>query len=112
MPASIVSIPGVDPLAGLSYHSSLYARMAGVGTIYGWNISFAAENTSMVPSIISQLDGETSVSSTHLFTGSIPPTGEAEEIYVFYQTHGDDITMYTGSMLSGEWSKTTLPIPD
>ena len=110
--ASVV-LPDVDPIAGLSYHAILYARSAENGTIRGWNISFAAENTTTVPSNLSTFDGAPGVTNTSLTAWSIPPyAGAKDEVLVFYQTQGDDITMYSGTVSTGEWNNTSLPIPD
>ena len=110
--AKDVVIQHVDPNPGLSFRANLYARMIEDDTMRGWNISFAAENSTIVPSNVSTVEGDPSVSTTHLMAWADPPAQDIENALLFYQTRGDDITMYTGSLSSGKWSSTVLPIPD
>jgi hypothetical protein len=102
----------VDPNAGLSFHGNLYGKTLGSGQIQGWNITFDAESTGTTSSAVSTVDGDLPTGDTHLFAITVPPTGPPEEVFVFYQTQGDDITMYSGNVASGEWNATVLPIPD
>ena len=110
-----LSLPEVDPVAGLSYHTQLFAKTFEKGTVQAWNISFDAENTAITPSVYSPFQGEPGVPRTHLDAESIPanPKGvPPDEVLMFYQTQGDDITMYSGSLSSDDWTESTLPIPD
>ena len=99
-------------MAGLSFHGNLYARMAETGVVQGWNISFAAENTSIEPSFLSTVSGPSSIPGTHLDVWSYPSGGRADEVIVLYQTQGDDITFSSGSVSSGQWNRTTARIPE
>lgn len=107
-----ITVPNVDPTAGLAFRGDLYAKMADTGDIRGWNVSFAAENSSIVPSVLSTPDGIPGTPGTSLEVYTNPPTGPVENIAVFYSTDDDDITQYYGTMATGQWNKTMLPIPD
>ena len=89
--------------------------MAETGVVKGWNISFAAQDSKLVPSVLPTVEGTPGVSGTHLgiwsFPSGAPPSG-ADVIMLFYQTQGNDITMFSGSVSSGQWHVSTAPIPD
>ena len=104
--------PAVDPNTGLSFHGDLYGKVLGSGRIQGWNVTFDAENTGITSSTLSTVDGDLPTGDSRLFAITVPPTGPPEEVFVFYQTQGDDITMYSGNVTSGKWTTTVLPIPD
>lgn len=101
----------VDPSTGLSFHSNLYGKSLDSGQVQGWNITFSAENTTTGSTTLSNVFGDPAIVGSHLWTWTVPPTGEPNEVLVFYQTHGDDITVYSGNPSSGAWTPTTIPIP-
>ncbi|KAK3696302.1 hypothetical protein LTR37_018038 [Vermiconidia calcicola] len=109
-----IEIPNVDPATGLGWHALMYAKPADSGLIRNWNVSFAAENTSISSSTASAVEGGLAASGTHLGVWSLPPglVKQAEEALVFYQTEGDDITLFSQNLISGVWNTTRLPIPD
>lgn len=81
----------------------------------GWNITFDAENTAISGSSLSQVSGQSSMADSSLASWSIPPEVSSDgeyEVLVFYQTEGDDITVFSGDVQSGDWESTRLPIPD
>ena len=95
------------------YRGNLYAKLASTGLIQGWNISFAAENSERVSGILSAVDGDPAINGAYL--GGYKPSARIDEfegVILLYQTRGDDITLYTGNAYTGEWTKTTVPIPD
>ena len=69
----------------------------------------------MVANIFSTVDGDPAIPGTYIDLETYPDVGppdEIEQFLVFYQIHGDDITIYTGDRQSGSWSESTVPIPD
>lgn len=111
-----ISIPNVDPTAGLGWHGGLYAKTAGRDIIQGWNLTLAAENSSStVGSALSTVGGDIPAPHTRLDLWSYPSGASVEgteEIMVLYQARGNDITLATGSVAMGTWSNSALPIPD
>lgn len=85
--------------------------MADNNFINGYNISWAAENTTILQSYNFTVDGAPGLSGTHMSVTAIPSQGGGDNIYVFYQVEGDDITEYTRDIVGGQWTSLRLPIP-
>jgi hypothetical protein len=49
---------------------------------------------------------------SHMSVTAIGDPSGGASLYVFYQTEGDDITVFTRDITGGEWSQGRLPIPD
>lgn len=112
-----LNIPAVDPSAGLSYgyDGNLFARTSNNGPVLGWNITFDAENTAISGSSLSQVSGDSSTADSSLASWSIDPRASTDgesEVLVFYQTEGDNITVFSGDVASGEWTEGRVPVPD
>ena len=80
--------------------------------IHGYNISWAAENTTTVDGSEFVVQGDPGISGTHLSVSAIPNSGGGNSIIVFYQTEGNDITEYTRDLIAGQWSSLDIPIPN
>lgn len=85
--------------------------MAGSNMINGYNISWAAENTKILQNDNFTVEGTPGLSGTHMSVTAIPARGGGDNIFVFYQTGGDDITEYTRDFVAGQWTSASLPIP-
>ena len=109
--ASLV-FPKIEPTTGLAYRSSLFTKLAANGTMRSYNISFDAKNSSIMPSDLSIVDGNSGVSDTRISTWAVPAKGEPEQLLLFYQRSGDDITMKSGSVSTGVWTEGTIPVPN
>lgn len=110
-----MSIPNVHPSTSLGYTNFFYAQMADTHTIKGYNISYRAENTSIIQEdtlTVQAQGGPSGLPGTHLSVSTIPDTSGGDSLIVFYQQEGDDITMYTRDIESGQWTYLPLPIPD
>lgn len=108
---SSLAINDLHPSSSLGYTNYLYAQQADE-MIHGWNVTFAAENTSFVQGDDFIVEGDPGVPGTHLSVTSLPNESGGYNIQTYYQTKGDDITFYTRDLLGGEWSGSTVPIPD
>ncbi len=97
---------------GLNYRSNVWGRLPDTG-VHGWNISFAAENSTLSETQLNEVDGKLPMLGSDFAVWSITPASNSPEVLaVLYQTEGDDITMYTGVPSTGIWNETRLPIPD
>jgi hypothetical protein len=98
---------------GLDFQYILYAKLA-TGEIHGWNMTLEDENSSFSENnLLGTIDGPPSTDYSQLAVTAIPAFGEPREsIVVFYQTKGDDITMFTGDKATGKWNVTKVPIPN
>jgi len=78
----------------------------------GYNISWAAENTSFVPNDHFTVAGEPALPGSHLSVSAIPNLSGGDSLLVFYQTNGSDITEYTRDLTGGQWAQVNIEIPD
>lgn len=124
-------IPNVWPTTSFGFTTYLYMQMADK-TVNAYNISWAAENTTIQgdPITIGNLGAPVpGLGSTHLTLtayNEIEKDDEGEPIinddgqpkslwnslYVFYQTIGDDISAFTRPIAGGQWTQGKLQIPD
>lgn len=112
-------IPDVYPTTSLGYTTYFYAQMAD-RSISGFNISFAAENTTIVPQDTFKLADPAGpvkgIGGTHLVATAYAEMVDDrilwDSLFVFYQTEGNDITVLTRPIKGGGWSHGRLPIPD
>lgn len=107
---SSIAINNVNSATSLGYTNYFYAQMADNDMISGYNISWAAENTSFVGESFT-VDGKPGLSGTHMSVSAIPNNSGGNDLVVFYQTEGDDISEYTRDLVAGQWSSVDIPIP-
>lgn len=79
--------------------------------IHGYNISWAAENTSIVEADSFTVGGERGLPGTHLSVSAIPNTSGGDDLVVFYQMNGSDVSEYTRDLVAGQWSSVDIEIP-
>ena len=84
--------------------------MADTHMINGYNISWAAENTTIVQADTFAVSGAPGVPGTHLSVSAIPDSSGGDQLLVFYQTEGNDITEYTRDLIAGQWTGLQVPI--
>lgn len=106
-----ISIPNVNPSTSLGYTNYFYAQMADTNKINGYNISWDAENTSFVDQDMFTVGGAAGLPGTHLSVTALPNQSGGDDINVFYQTVGDDVTEYTRDLEVGQWSEVNIDIP-
>lgn len=96
---------------GLDFQYILYAKLA-TGEIHGWNMTMEDENSSFSEGdLLGTISGPPPTGDSQLAVTAIPAFGEPREaIVVFYQTTGDDITMFTGNKGTGKWNVTNVGI--
>ena len=101
----------MNPATSLGYTSYFYAQM-DTNEIMGYNISWNSENTSIVSQDTFTIGGDPGLPGTHLSVTALPNQSGGDDINVFYQTVGDDVTEYTRDLEVGQWSKVSILIPD
>lgn len=109
--AAPIKIPNVHPATSLGYTNYLYAQMAYTHLINGYNISWAAGKTTIIPNEEFAIGGELGTPGTHLSVSAIPNAGGGNGIIVFYQVEGNGITEYTRDLIPGQWAQMDIPIP-
>lgn len=105
-----VSIPNVMPNTSLGYTNFFYAQLAD-SSISGYNISFDAEETTIMNSSTFEIQ-QKPLAGTHFSVTSIPTPSGGNELIVFAQENGTDITENLRDFSSGQWSYRSLPIPN
>ncbi|KAF2183804.1 hypothetical protein K469DRAFT_710168 [Zopfia rhizophila CBS 207.26] len=109
------AINDVHPASSLGYTTYLYAQMAD-RTIKGYNITYQAENTTMVPADTLTVSGPggavKGLGGTHLTVTAVSFGDNGNSLYIFYQTNGSDISVFTRGINGGQWSQGAVPIPD
>lgn len=108
------TISGVDPaagLSGLSVFGTLLGRTLNDSMVRNWDVRIHAEESSESPSW--------SYAPPDIMSDSIPRggvnrigPGSPEQALLLYQTSGDDITMSTRNLTTGEWTTVAWPIPE
>jgi hypothetical protein len=105
-----ISIPGVLPTTNLAYNDYLVMQMQD-GSLAGYNITFNAENTNLVPDGQVQLEGK-ALDGTHLWLWEIPTQSGDKQLTVFNQQNGSDITLTLRDLVTGQSLSKALPVPD
>jgi hypothetical protein len=49
---------------------------------------------------------------THMTVSAVPSKSGGSALYIFYQTEGSDITLFTRDLEGGQQTRGLLPIPD
>lgn len=109
-----ISIPNVHSSTSLGYTNFFYAQMNATNEIWGYNISWSAENTSIAgsPFALSGNSIQPGLPGTHLSVSTLPTASGGDSVVVFYQVNGTDITEFQRDLDGGVWSATTLSLPD
>ena len=106
-----IAINNVHPSTSLGYTNYMYAQDAATGLIKGYNISWASENTKIVTADKFVVGNTPGLPGTHMSVTALPSDSGGNNLFVFYQTIGNDITEATRDIVSGQWTSSTLSIP-
>lgn len=106
-----ISIP-VAQNSSMGYTNYLYVQNPDL-SISGFNVSFAAENTSIPKDAHSTfvINGAKGLSGTHLSVTALPDSSGGNSLLAFYQTNGTDITEFVRDLDAGQWTSSSVPIP-
>lgn len=52
------------------------------------------------------------LNGTHMSVTAVEDQSGGTSLYVFYQTRGDDLSVFTRDLKGGQWAVGELPIPD
>lgn len=105
-----VSIPDAFQNTSLGYTNFFYVQMADL-QIQGYNISWAAENTTVVTQDSFVIQGDDALPGTHFSVTAIPDSSGGNSLLVFNQETGSDIVEWTRDLEAGQWSQLSLPVP-
>lgn len=108
---SSVAIPNSFQNTSLGYTEFLYLQDAGMH-IVGYNISWNAEETTLVTADSFTIDGDTGIPGTRLTVTATPNDSGGQNLLVFDQNNGSSITEYVRDLYAGQWTSKPLPIPN
>lgn len=112
--ATSFAVPNVHPATSLAYTIYLYTQMDDL-SMKGFNVSFAAENTTSFPShktTVGHEDGPyRGIPGTRFSASAMPNPADGDDLLMFYQTQGDDISVFTRDLEGKYWTRDKLPIP-
>jgi hypothetical protein len=86
--------------------------MAKTLKIEAYNISWSGNTTNVLPNDTFSVADEPGLPGTHFSVTSLPTTSGGDNLCVFFQADGDDITEYVRALAGGPWRKVNIPIPD
>ncbi|KAK6388254.1 hypothetical protein LTR65_008096 [Meristemomyces frigidus] len=109
--ASQIAVNNVNPASSLGYTNYFYAQMSGTNMINGYNVSWAAENTTILTGDTFIVDADPGIPGTHLSVSALPDSSGGDNIVVFYQTTGSDVNIFTRDLQAGQWTGASLEIP-
>ncbi|KAF2650858.1 hypothetical protein K491DRAFT_720389 [Lophiostoma macrostomum CBS 122681] len=113
--ATKYAINDVYASTSLGFTQYLYAQMKD-GTIMGHQIDFEAENTTSVEENVFSVGGAQGpvlgIKGTHMSVTAVDDQSGGTSLYVFYQTRGDDLSVFIRDIKGGQWTQGELPIPD
>jgi hypothetical protein len=107
-----VSIPGVLPITSVSWNKNLVVQMADGPLVFN-NITLDAEKTQLNPSLQFRLDNTPNpLPGTHIWLWNLPIDSNDEQLTIFCQLNGSDITYILRDMETGQLKINALSIPD
>lgn len=113
--ATKYAINNVYPSTSLGYTEYFYAQMMD-GSIMGHDMYWDSENTSSIEANMFTVgDSRGAVkglNGTHMSVTAVEDQSGGTSLYVFYQTRGDDLSVFTRDLKGGQWAVGELPIPD
>ena len=80
--------------------------------LHGYNVTWSAENTTIQAGSDFIVGSTPGISGTHFSVSAIPNPGGGNNIIVFYQAVGNDVTEYTRDLVAGQWSSVNIQIPN
>ncbi|KAL6714175.1 hypothetical protein ACLMJK_008669 [Lecanora helva] len=108
-----VTIP-VFQNTSIGYTNYLYIQSPDL-SISGYNVTWAAENTSVAATDPDQsftINGDKGLPGTHLSVTALPNKSGGNSLLAFYQTNGSDVTEFVRDLDGGQWTSSSVPIPE
>ena len=113
--ATGVALNNLYPSSSLGYTEYFYGQNSD-GSIGGHLINWDAENTTASDEksfIVAGPKGPAlGLKGTHMSVTAVQDQSGGKSLYVFYQTQGSDLSVFTRDIKGGQWTQTQLPIPD
>ena len=95
----------------MGYTNYLYVQNPDL-SVSGFNVSWAAENTSIPGGQGFVINGERGLAGTHMSVTALPDSSGGNSLLAFYQTNGTDITEFVRDLNAGQWTSLNVPIPN
>jgi hypothetical protein len=111
-----VSVAGVHPSSSLGYTNYLVLQY-GDETIRGYNISWAAENTTIAPAKGGgpgfdewTIPGVVGLPGTHMSVTALADESGGSHLTVFFQVNGTDVTQFVRDDTGGAFTSSEVPV--
>lgn len=111
-----VSVPNVHSSSSLGYTNYLTLQY-GDETIRGYNISWAAENTTIAPAKDGgpgydewKIPDVTGIPGTHLSITALADTSGGAHLAIFFQQNGTDVVQFTRDNSLGAFASSQVPV--
>jgi hypothetical protein len=104
-------LPGVYPASSLSYTNFLYVQSTESLQIQAYNISWAGNTTDIAYNDTFSIPGDPALPGTHLAGTALPSQSGGDNLNIFAQVNGSDITEYVRDSFRGPWTEVNIPIP-
>ncbi|KAI4114233.1 MAG: hypothetical protein LQ338_008028, partial [Usnochroma carphineum] len=89
--------------SSVGYTNCLYIQSPDL-SIAGFNITWAAENTSINADENFTISGDEGLPGTHLSVTTLPDTSGGNSLLAFYQTEGTDVSEFVRDLDAGQWT--------
>jgi len=107
-----IAISDLEDSATLGYTKYLYAQDRNDKLIRAYNVSFAAENTTLDTSSGFVVQGSPGLPSTGLGVTARPDLASGgDDVLALYQTDGSDISYYEREADGVSWNSANIRIP-
>ena len=80
--------------------------------IHAYNISWAGNTTEIVYDDTFSISGDPGLPGTHFSVTALPNQSGGDDVNVFVQVDGSDVTEYVRDLNGGSWSRVNITIPD
>lgn len=105
-----ITIEDVYPTTSLGYTNSFYAQSAADLYFYGHNVTWAAENTT-IATPFKVASSQPALPGSHLSVTELPGPSGGNDLVVFFQMNGTDLSEYTRDVVAGAWANVPITIP-
>lgn len=80
--------------------------------IQAYNISWAGNTTNIAYNDTFSTSGDPGLPGTHIAATALPNQEGGDDLHIFFQVDGNDITEYVRALDGGAWAKVAINIPD
>lgn len=107
---SSAAIPNTFQNTSLGYTEFLYTQDSQLNLV-GYNVSWDAESTAFILDDNFVIQDDVALAGTHMTVTAVPADSGGQNLLVFNQVTGSNISEYIRDLEGGQWTTYMLPIP-